>query len=242
MEKIKETDLYPPVRDYLTGLGYTVQGEVKDCDLVAVQGEELVIVELKRSFNVTLLMQATQRQKASDMVYVAIPRPARGPRSESWRGMVHLLRRLELGLILVSFTAGAPRVEMALHPEPLERRRDYRLKKSILRELSGRSGDYNVGGSTRRKMMTAYRENALQIACGLELWGPTSPARLRERGTGPKTAALLRKNFYGWFERLGRGLYGLSEAGTAALHEHSELTEHYRKIFAMSAVEGVSDV
>ena len=30
MEKLRESDLYGPVRDYLTGLGYEVKGEVKD--------------------------------------------------------------------------------------------------------------------------------------------------------------------------------------------------------------------
>ncbi|HWR38477.1 MAG TPA: DUF2161 family putative PD-(D/E)XK-type phosphodiesterase [Patescibacteria group bacterium] len=229
MKNIRETDLYPPVRDYLIGLGYTVRGEVKDCDMIAVRDDELLAVELKRSFNVTLLMQATRRQKATDTVYIAIPRPARGPRSESWRGMLHLLRRLELGLIIVSFAGGAARVEVALHPEPLERRRDYRLKRSILREMHGRSGDYNVGGSHCRKVMTAYKENAIQIACGLELLGPSAPAQLRERGTGLKTGELLRKNFYGWFERLERGVYGLSEEGRAALIEHQPLADHYRQ-------------
>ena len=230
MEKIKETDLYPPVREYLTNLGYTVHSEVKDCDLTAVRGGELVVVELKRSFNASLLMQATQRQKVADSVYVAIPRPPRGPRSESWRGMVHLLRRLELGLILVSFPAGAARVEVALHPEPLERRRDHRLKRSILREIGGRSGDYNVGGSSRSKIMTAYRENALHIACCLDRYGPLAPSRLKELGTGAKTGSVLQKNYYGWFERLERGVYGLSEAGRGALADYAEVTAHYRRV------------
>ena len=54
----KESDLYAPVRDYLTQLGYDVQGEVKDCDLTAVRGDELIVGELKRGFTIELLYQA----------------------------------------------------------------------------------------------------------------------------------------------------------------------------------------
>lgn len=49
---MKETDLYPPVKRYLEGPGYTVKGEVDDCDVVAVRrGEEPVVVELKLTLN-----------------------------------------------------------------------------------------------------------------------------------------------------------------------------------------------
>ena len=43
MEKLRESDLYGPVRDYLTGLGYEVKGEVKDCDIAAVRDGEMIV-------------------------------------------------------------------------------------------------------------------------------------------------------------------------------------------------------
>ncbi len=44
MAKItKETDLYPPIRDFLTAQGYTVRSEVNHCDITAVRGDELSI-------------------------------------------------------------------------------------------------------------------------------------------------------------------------------------------------------
>ncbi|MGI6668085.1 MAG: hypothetical protein ACOX4M_01085 [Acetivibrionales bacterium] len=100
-EKIREADIYDPVREYLESLGYQVQAEVKGCDLSAIKGDELVIVELKTSFNLKLLIQAVKRQRAADSVYVAVPFPKGGKRTAAWRDMCMLLRRLELGLITV---------------------------------------------------------------------------------------------------------------------------------------------
>ena len=37
------------------------------------------------------------------------------------------------------------------------------------------------------------------------------------RAEVPKAAAILQNNVYGWFERIERGIYGLSEAGRLAL-------------------------
>ena len=56
--KLLETDLYEPIRDYLVAQGYTVRGEVHDCDVTATKGEELIVVELKLRFNMELLYQA----------------------------------------------------------------------------------------------------------------------------------------------------------------------------------------
>ncbi|NJM84603.1 MAG: hypothetical protein HC844_21135, partial [Tabrizicola sp.] len=50
--------------------------------------------------------------------------------------------------------------------------------------------------------------------------GPASPAATA-RATGvAKAAALLRADHYGWFERISRGLYGLTPRGQAALGEY----------------------
>ncbi len=45
---MKESDLYHPIKRYLEAQGYEVKGEVHDCDVLAVRGdEEPVIVEIK---------------------------------------------------------------------------------------------------------------------------------------------------------------------------------------------------
>ena len=97
-----EVDLYKPVKDFFTAEGYDVYGEVNDCDVVAVKEDELIIVELKLRLNLELVMQATKRQRLSDQVYVAIPKPKLSFRSQKWRDICYLMRRLEVGLLLVS--------------------------------------------------------------------------------------------------------------------------------------------
>jgi len=224
---LRESDLYGPVRDWLVAQGYTVRGEVKDCDITAVKDDDLIIIELKRSFGVSLLVQSAQRQRATDSVYVALPRPKGGIYTRHWRAATHLLRRLELGLILVTFGGRAPHVEVVFHPLPHERKKAKKHKRAILTEIAGRSGDYNEGGTTPRKRVTAYRENALQIACLLEQNGPMTPRKLRELGTGPKTLSIVSGNVYGWFERVERGVYRLTQQGREELKTYTHVTRRF---------------
>jgi hypothetical protein len=206
-----ETDLADPLSAYLAEQGYTVRSEVKDCDIAAVKGSDLLVIEMKKTLNLALVVQAVRRQRLTDSVYVAIPRP-----SNKWqwgketRGAQHLLRRLELGLILVSHEQGKPPVEVVFHPLPFARRKRAVSRRAVLEEIAHRSADYNRAGSTRTKLATAYRENAIFVACCLHVVGKTSPAALRAMGTGPKTLSILQFNAYGWFQRVDHGIYGLT--------------------------------
>ncbi|MED0668610.1 hypothetical protein P4T04_20205, partial [Bacillus badius] len=101
-EKIYEVDLYEPLVKYFTKLGYEVKGEVKHCDLTAVKDDELIIVEMKRHLSVELLVQATKRQRLTELVYIAVPKPKFSLFSRKWKDICHLVRRLECGLLLVS--------------------------------------------------------------------------------------------------------------------------------------------
>jgi hypothetical protein len=219
-----ETDLAEPLYDYLARLGYTVRSEVKDCDIAAVKDDELLIIELKKTLNLALVVQGVRRQRLTDSVYVAIPRP-----SNKWkwtkesRGAQHLLHRLELGLILVSLDKGRPPVEVVFHPLPFARRKRKASRHAVLEEISHRTADYNRAGSTRRKLATAYREVAIHIACCLLVAGRCSPAHLRAMGTGDKTLSILRLNAYGWFERVERGVYALAPRAVADLAAWPEL-------------------
>ena len=68
-----ESDLYAPVKALLEGQGYVVKGEVRGCDVVGVRGEEPpVIVELKRVFGLSLVLQGVDRLALSDRVYLAV--------------------------------------------------------------------------------------------------------------------------------------------------------------------------
>lgn len=216
--KLRETDLYYPIRDYLIAQGYQVRGEVHHCDIAATKGEdELILVETKLSFNAELLIQAVERQRISDSVYVAIPAPGKGQRRGRVLGMHRLLRRLEIGLILVHFAPlpdkhTIPRIEIVFHPLPCDRKKKTNVRRAVIREANIRQQD-TPGGINRRKIMTAYREQVVVIAAHLAQLGPSSPKNLRALGTGEKTGPILASNFYGWFERIARGIYALNAKG-----------------------------
>ncbi|WP_338043934.1 DUF2161 domain-containing phosphodiesterase [Paenibacillus lutrae] len=221
-----ETELYAPVKAYWEQLGYEVRGEVRHCDLVAVrEGEAPVIVELKRSLTVPLLIQGLRRQDVTEQVYIAIELPAKGrvPHRMTWGDIRKLCGRLGLGLITVQFyKTKKPAVDIVCDPPGLEspaRVTPARKRKAdrLLGEFRERSADYNVGGSTRRKLVTAYREKALHCALLLRQQGPLSPRKLRELTGNTKTAALLQRNVYGWFARVNRGVYSLTPQGAEAL-------------------------
>ena len=206
-----ETELSAPVKAYLESHGYQVNCEVKDCDIVATKGDDLIIVELKTSVNLTLLVQAAKRQSISDSVYVAVPAPTK--RNRQWRGTLTVLKRLEIGLLLVEEGAMGMLVSKQFDPLPYQRKKNTRSRRALLTEVADRSGDYNVGGSTKTTLMTAYRENAILIACCLAKLGPSSPKSLRNLGTGDKTTSILSANHYGWFQRVEKGVYELTDQG-----------------------------
>lgn len=220
--------MYGPVRDYLVDLGYTVRGEVRNCDITAVKGDDLIIVELKRRFSTDIIFQAIDRQSIADSVYIALPGPVQLGRKSKWRKIILLLRRLELGLIAVNPGHKSREIEIICHPEPYQRRKLKKKKRALLDEMNQRSGDYNKGGSTRKKLITAYRENAVLIACRLLEHGPLSPKQLREMGTGPKTGSILYNNHYKWFIRVERGIYALTAQGRQDLESYPELTENHK--------------
>jgi hypothetical protein len=229
----RESDMGAPIREFLAGQGYTVRSEVNGCDITAAKGDELIVVEMKRHFSADLLIQAIERQGMADAVYAALPiEGARGRRernSARWRGIERLLKRLELGLILVTFpdTDAPPSVEVALHPITEQRpRRRPKKRQALLREMAGRSDDYNVGGVTKREICTAYREQAIFIALCLERYGTCTPAALRALGAGPKVQSILHRNVYGWFERLDRGQYAL----------RPQVSEHIATVWSAAAM------
>ena len=232
MEKFKETDLYPPLKAWLEGGGYVVNAEVGGCDVAARRGDDLVLVEIKRAINLDLLLQIVRRQTADASVYAAVPAPVAA--DKRWRELTRLLKRLEAGLLLVHLDSALPRVELAFHPMPSERRRQSAATRAFLIEMAGRSLDANLGGSTRRPIMTAYREQALGVALALAELGATSPKAIRAAGASAKAGDILHANHYEWFERIGYGRYGVTDKGRLALTEYPELVEAIRKKLKVS--------
>ena len=223
---MKEVELYAPVKELLTGLGYEVRAEVKDMDVIGMKDSSFIAVELKTSLTLKLLLQATQRQKLAEKVYVAIPAPGGRQRwSKAYKETEHLLRRLELGLILVHFKE-TPYAELVFEPKACDRNtylaRNKKKRIAALLEAAGRHGDGNTGG-TNGKLMTVYREKALLAACFLADKGELSGKQLRGLTRNENIQAMLRNNHYGWFSKARHGVYTLTEAGAMALEEYAEV-------------------
>ena len=68
--------------------------------------------------------------------------------------------------------------------------------------------------------MTAYRQQALTCAASLA-GGPRRTSELK--AAVPDAPKILLRNVYGWFVRVDRGVYGLTQAGTAALARWPQL-------------------
>jgi hypothetical protein len=205
-----ESDLYAPVKALLEGQGYDVKGEVRGCDVVGVRGDEPpVIVELKRVFNLGLVLQGVNRLALSDTVYLAV-----GDWPKNMRDVRKLCRRLALGLMIVT----AKRVDVVLDPAPYAPRKNRRKVGRLLGEHARRVGDPNRGGSsTRVPMMTAYRQAALRCAALLAEKGPMKVALLKAACDAPNAGTILRDDVYGWFERTERGIYAITPEGQRGL-------------------------
>lgn len=206
-----ETDLYLPIKTFLERQGYSVKAEVHSCDVVAVRGDDPpVIVELKTGLTLQLFYQAMDRLMLTDAVYIAIPRPKRALPVDA----VRLAKRLGLGLIVVSQSGN---VDVIADPVPYVPRQHAKRKSALLKEFRKRQGDPNIGGTTRTKLMTAYKQDALRCLAHLHYNGPTRIVDVRKKTQVEKAATILRSDYYGWFVKQARGIYMLTDAGTAAV-------------------------
>ena len=219
---IKETDLYQPVKDYFSNLGYEVKAEVNHCDVVAGRGdEELIIVELKTRLNLELILQAAERLKLSDRVYIAFPANM-ALWKRQWRRVRNLCRRLGLGIIAIDTKKG--RALLRLEPKPYKPGGSAKGKKRLQLEFKKRVGDHNTAGSSKKKIVTAYKQDVLRCLATIKD-KQLSLATIREKSKVKSAADILQKNHYGWFERVKRGHYRLSKSGLEALNEYSHVVE-----------------
>ncbi len=216
---MREAELYPALKAYLQRQGYEVKAEIGACDILARRGEEPpLVVEMKTSFSLSLVMQGVARQGVFDTVYLAVPVSSDKGWALRYRDILALCRRLGLGLLAVDVGQGV--VTAHLDPGPYMPRKSKIKAARLLREFDRRVGDPNIGGTTRTPRMTAYRQDALRCAAELSRSGPVR-AMLVARASGVARAGpLMRADHYGWFDRHGKGIYGLSPLGMAAVGEH----------------------
>lgn len=223
----KEADMFAPLKGFFEEQGFAVKGEIKGLDMALERDGALWGVEMKKSFNMTLIYQTLKRQRSVSAMFVAIPREAfmrnRGD-------VLHILEKLSIGLVTVAMDSPMRIVECHLLPN-MPKTRNTKQAKAMIAEFNGRNFDAGIGGTNNTKLMTAYRERALHIAVALDICGQSSAAKLvRNFACYEKTLNILRINTYGWFDKVEKGIYTLSSDGKTALNDpnYSKIVDFYR--------------
>ena len=225
----RETDLFPPLATYLESEGYIVHAEVKGTDIAARKDDELLLIEMKLQFNLEVVLQAVKKQGAADNTYVAIPVSGKRRYPPRWSSIRELMSRLGIGVFFVRFyssrqpvvekvvAASDPRFEGKL-------RKQKKLQEEIIREIDGRPGNFNVGGSTRKKLVTAYLVKVIRIADLLK-GKPKglSIKELKELGAPENCGSILRNDFNNWFFKPARGIYTLNPEGKKSLRSYADI-------------------
>lgn len=233
MEKIYEAHLSEPCKNWLKMKGCQVAAEVKSIDLMGIFEHEgnrfSIAIELKLKLNLDLILQAVERQKIVDYVYIAIPHEYKVLESSKFDKIQLLLRRLNIGLLTVNFRSTNPYVSEIIEAKPYDfqksRRNAEKKKNALLKEFHSRITDSNDGGVTRRKIMTAYREQSLLIAYHLSKNDIMSIKALKALGCSSKSGVILRADHYGWFERTSQGNYKITQAGIEAVNAHQDILQ-----------------
>ncbi len=223
-----EKDMYQSIKKHLEKAGYSVKAEVLNADITAVKDDLVVIVEMKKTLNTTLMYQGCKRQRISDYVYLAIERPlTKQLRSKQFREKMHLVRRLQLGLLFVDMKKDS--VQTFLDPMNYTMKKNRIKKRKLLKEFEQRYTAFNTGGVTKTKIITAYRERAIIVAhylIGKEL----TIKEIKELTNDYKCASILQQNYYGWFDRITRGHYSLSDIGKKEIINYSYVVDEILNI------------
>lgn len=211
---MKESDLYPPLKRFLESQNYEVKGEVRDCDALAIRGQETpVVVELKLTLNLDVILQAVERLALTSKVYIGVPGKCKILKRKRKR-IIKLLKMLGLGLLAIDPELEIGSVDVLLDPGEYKPRKSKHLQERLLGEFMRRVGDPNPGGMGKRKgIFTAYRQRALAIACFLRDHGPTKASIIAQTLPEPKARDILYRDVYGWFDRVSLGVYALSPRG-----------------------------
>ena len=219
LKKLKESDLYLPIKLFLNKQGYEVKGEIKQCDIVAKKDDEIIIIELKLTLNITLLLQSIDRFTLADIVYIAIPKQTPMYKTKS-KQIKKLVARLGLGLIVVDIQEKQQYVEVVSDPKEYQPRKNKRKQSALLKEFSLRQGDTQKGGSTTKQAgLTAYRQRCIRVAEYLSKTDTASGAEIKKVIDEQQATQFLYSNYYGWFDKVEHGSYQLSDKGKAELPE-----------------------
>ena len=214
----READLYPPIKAYLTRQGYAVKGEVGAADVVGRRDGEIVVVELKLGFSLALFHQGIERLSLTDHVYLGVPA---GGKAKALKANVKLARRLGLGVLTVRGRDGF--VEVLADPGPYAPRKSKKKTARLLKAFDRLDGDPNDGGATRHGLVTGYRQDAVKCARFLAVHGASAGAKVKNWAEVPDATRIMRDDHYGWFTKVSRGVYDLTDAGRKGLSDWADI-------------------
>ncbi len=215
---MKESDLYPPVKAWLEGQGYTVKGEIGAADVVAYGAkQEPVIVELKKGFSLSLYHQGITRLSVTDQVYLCVSRPKGKTAKRMLKDNTRMARRLGLGLLTVRERDGF--VDVLAKPGPYAPRKSKAKAKRLRASFDRITGDPNAGGATRHGIVTGYRQDAIRCARFLAVHGASKGSVVADWTEVPPATRIMRDNHYGWFKRVAKGVYDLTPEGRKGLED-----------------------
>lgn len=214
----READLYAPIKAFLTRQGYDVKGEVGAADVVARRGTETLIVELKLGFSLALFHQGIDRLALTDLVYLAVPA---GGKAKALKANVKLARRIGLGVMTVRFRDG--HVEVLAEPGAYRPRKSPKKQARLKKAFDRLDGDPNDGGATRYGLVTGYRQDALKCARFLAVHGASAGAKVKDWAEVPDATRIMRDDHYGWFRKVSRGVYDLTDDGRKGLGDWGDV-------------------
>lgn len=203
-----EHELYEPVKKLLVRQGFRVQGEVKSLDVMGIKNEETVGVELKLAVNLKLILQAVDRLKLVDAVYIALPQASLKAQKSQYPLLIGLLRKLEIGLITVQGDQAVVVVEAKPFHTEQSRLRNRRRSASLIKEFLGR-GDVEQRGGVQGQRMTAYRLRVIKLQQAMQPEALYTPKQLKQLTGIDDAYSIVHHNYYGWFKKVKRGHYAL---------------------------------
>ncbi len=212
-----EKDMGPVIQLFFENQGYTIQSEIEHIDMVARKEDTLIAIEMKNTLSVSLMHQGLKRLSFTDHVFLAIPKPSSTViSSRTFKEKKTIVRRLELGLLWVDLKQ--QKVDVIFEPGPYALKKITKKKIKLLHEFNERKTHLNQAGSSKTPLMTAYREKAIRILLYLSS-GPKSTQEIRTHLRSECTS-LLQKNYYGWFQRVKKGVYTKTDLGDLYLSQN----------------------
>ncbi|MGL4791275.1 MAG: DUF2161 family putative PD-(D/E)XK-type phosphodiesterase, partial [Anaerotignaceae bacterium] len=122
-------------------------------------------------------------------------------------------------------------VEIVLQPLALRKTKSTKKRTMVNKEFNNRTTQLNKGGVNKTKIITAYRELSIELLCVGKKFETLTYKQLKEMGYDKKVTSILYKNYYGWFEKVGKAEYIVSNIGKEALldEKYNILINYYEK-------------